>query len=70
MFILSVLALCHSMTYAQDKNAPPAPMRSASTPPPYGLPVPLDDYVFILFAAAILLGAWFVKKNESKSLDS
>lgn len=53
ILLFSLLAFSPEM-YSQG---PPAP-----TPPPPGLPLPIDDYLPLLLLAGILLGFYGIKK--------
>jgi len=54
-------------TWAQDDKLPEPQMNSApGGPPPPGLVVPLDTNIFILFAAGLGLGIYFLTASGKK----
>ncbi len=64
VFIL-VISPC---TWAQDNKLPEPQMNSdPGGPPPPGLVVPLDTNIFILFAAGLGLGIYFLTASGKKS---
>jgi hypothetical protein len=60
LFIIFI-TLCGTLAFSQV--VPPAP--APPPPPPPGLPV--DENIFILFSAAILLGTYIIYKNNLKT---
>jgi hypothetical protein len=61
---------------AGDKGGPPSPSRSGGLagktppPPPQGLPVPIDENIFILLITALLFGIYIIYKHRSKEKSS
>jgi len=57
-----------TFAWAQDNKLPEPQMNSGpGGPPPPGLVVPLDTNIFILFAAGLGLGIYFLKASGKKS---
>ena len=55
-------------TWAQKNELPEPQMNSdPGGPPPPGLELPLDTHIFILFAAGLGLGIYFLTASEKKS---
>lgn len=77
--LAAVFCLFGLLAYAQTSQHPPEPRMSTSTaqegpipcnegnglPPPTGLCVPINDYVYPLLIVGILLGAYKIHKIES-----
>lgn len=49
--------------YAQKE--PPPPTMATSTPPP-GLQLPIDDHLWVLLLMGLILGIYFLKKRNVK----
>lgn len=69
LFIIPFMILYSTMSFAQDGKTPPAPVKASGTPPP-GLVLPIDDNVWVLVAAGLILGVYFTKKGISKTSGS
>lgn len=59
--VVTVLTTCAS--FAQEKGGPPPPATKDDTPPP-GLIVPIDDHIWVLAIAGVLLGCWLYYKRH------
>jgi len=76
IFLIFALLLGVSVTsYGQEKEGPPSPTEKSHTdppcdpgnsdgdgvPPPVGLCLPIDDYVYVLMAVGLMYGCYKIR---------
>lgn len=64
-----MLVFYQAIGYSQKGLNPPPPAAPGPPPPPVGL-LPIDDYLWVLVVAGILLGAWYVNTTKAPITDS
>ena len=66
LFIKMVLLLSCASMFGQGETPPP-PNRMGA-PPPFGLPMPIDEHIYILVFLGVILGFYFIYKKKKQVL--
>lgn len=81
LFLILLLSLCFSVTAFAQENGPPPPDTKrhgggppcdpgrpgnpGNVPPPVGLCLPIDDYIYALMAVGVMYGCYKMRKFEA-----
>ena len=70
-FLLMLFLIITFSGWGQTTDLPEPQINNVpGNPPPPGLPLPLDDHIFLLFAAGIGLGIYMLLLSRRNSLSS
>lgn len=66
-FLITILFFLSCSTMFGQGDTPPPPNRMGA-PPPFGLPMPIDENIYVLVFLGVILGVYFLYKKKKEVL--